>query len=81
MPWDWRDVSSTLDVHYIRFVNATYDGEGEFVFPGPPSSRYSGLLPTLQLEGMRDGLVRNQRLSTLEFQRERVGPSADQLRS
>ena len=33
-------------------------GEGEFVFPGPPSSRYSGLLPTLQLEGMRDGLVR-----------------------
>ena len=57
MPWDWRDVSSTLDVHYIRFVNATYDGEGEFVFPGPPSSRYSGLLPTLQLEGMRDGLV------------------------
>ena len=50
-------MSSTLDVHYIRFVNATYDGEGEFVFPGPPSSRYSGLLPTLQLEGMRDGLV------------------------
>lgn len=36
--------------------NATYDGEGEFVFPGPPYSRYSGLLSTLQLEGMRDGL-------------------------
>ena len=71
MPWDWRDVSSTLDVHYIRFVNATYDGEGEFVFPGPPSSRYSGLLPTLQLEGMRDGLVSRTIFRHLSF-REKI---------
>ena len=56
VPWSWDDVTPSLDVNYLRWENATYDGEGEFIFPGPPSSRYGGFLSSLQLEGMRDGL-------------------------
>jgi hypothetical protein len=56
LPWSWEGVSPELDVSYLRWENATYDGEGEFIYPGAPSSRYGGFLSSLQLEGMRDGL-------------------------
>ena len=49
-------MTPTLEVNYLRWVNATYDGEGQFIFPGSPKSRYGGFLPSLQLTGMRDGL-------------------------
>eukprot|EP01047_Picozoa_sp_COSAG01_P124490 COSAG01_NODE_53476_length_339_cov_0.520833_1_plen_69_part_10 len=40
LPWSWEGVSPELDVSYLRWENATYDGEGEFIYPGAPSSRY-----------------------------------------
>ena len=46
-------MTGELDVNYLRWQNATYDGEGEFIFPGPPSSKYGGFLSSLQLEGVR----------------------------
>lgn len=56
LPWDPTALTRTLDVGWVRWINASYDGEGQFVSPGPPTSRYGGFLATLQLEGMRDGL-------------------------
>jgi hypothetical protein len=55
-PWDPADVSPTMESRYIRWINASYDGEGQLVSPGPTTSRYGGFLSSLQLEGVRDGL-------------------------
>ena len=41
--WSPDDISPTMDMHYMR-----YDGQAQFVIPGPQSSRYSGFLATLQ---------------------------------
>ena len=54
--WDPDDISSTMDVQYMRYTNGTYDGQAQTIVPGPPASRYSGFLSTLQLEGVRDGI-------------------------
>ena len=66
VPWSPEDITPTMDVHYNRYVNTTYDGEGQFVVPGPLDSRYSGWLSTLQLEGMRDGLEDLELLAMLD---------------
>jgi hypothetical protein len=49
-------LTRTLEAGWVRWINASYGGEGQLVAPGPPSSRYGGFVPTLQLEGVRDGL-------------------------
>ena len=49
-------LTRTLEVGWVRWINASYGGEGQLVAPGPPRSRYGGFLSTLQLEGVRDGL-------------------------
>jgi hypothetical protein len=47
-----RDVHSDLAAIAVKMISVPPGlGEGEFVFPGPPTSRYSGFLSSLQLEG------------------------------
>jgi hypothetical protein len=53
--WVGRSMSSSLDLYDFRARDG-HDGEGTSVLPGPPHSRYKGILSTLQLENVRDGL-------------------------
>ena len=53
--WVGRSMSSSLDLYDYRAALG-HDGEGTSVLPGPPHSRYKGILSTLQLENVRDGL-------------------------
>ena len=42
--------------HWIEVQGASHDGEGLVVLPGPPMSRYRGILSTLHFENLRDAL-------------------------
>jgi hypothetical protein len=66
VPWSPDDVTPTMDVHYNRYVNTTYDGEGQFVVPGPLDSRFSGWLYVARFptEICTRGCHRFPRLST-----------------
>ena len=55
-PNDPGALTPTLETGWVRWINASYGGEGQLVAPGPTGSRYGGFLPTLQLEGVRDGI-------------------------
>ena len=56
LPWDANAVTPSLEMHYVRYTNATYDGQAQLVVPGPAHSQYGGFLSTLHLEAVRDGL-------------------------
>ena len=66
-------LTPTLETGWVRWINASYGGEGQLVAPGPTGSRYGGFLPTLQLEGVRDGIEDLELYSMLD---ERVRQAA-----
>ena len=55
---DGYDLTFTDDLRANGFMNAqeAIDMEGQLALPGPANSRYGGILSTLQLQGVRDGL-------------------------
>eukprot|EP01045_Picozoa_sp_COSAG04_P042536 COSAG04_NODE_13486_length_604_cov_0.976238_1_plen_200_part_01 len=54
--WVGRNMTSNLDLLDFRNQGAGHDGEGLVLVPGPPISRYRGILTTLHVENLRDGL-------------------------